>query len=104
MSGVLTVKYSRVGDPISKSTFFSEERTAANDKPFRLASEDLPFEDMNFHCYLKDAYYGNGAKQEATILVNDVAPFRNGNIRDIWFRNKTAGQNCKIVASGTLKV
>ena len=84
------------------TTFYSISITLSDDNPHPLVNTDIPFYDVNLHCYTKALYYGTGTLLEAEIGVGDVASFRNGNLRDIFIKNKTAGENGKIVAVATI--
>jgi len=85
--------------PISLETsVYSVSLTMTDDNPHRIIEFDVPFYEVNLHCYTNDLYYGNGSVMAAKILADDVASFRNGNLRDFLFQNATAGNNGQIVA------
>ena len=84
------------------STFISLTMTMTDDNAHQLTQTDLPFYEVNLHCYTQDLYYGDGLTMGAYIVAGDVASFRNGNLRDLFFKNKTAGQNGTITAVATV--
>lgn len=83
-------------------SFISLSKTCSDvATPFAL--EDIPFYEGNFHVYTFDCYYGDGNVMSAVGSVNSVITFPKGNLRDIFFMNKTAGSNSVIVFVGTLE-
>lgn len=76
--------------------------TFSDDSEHRLTEINIPFYEMNIHCYTNPAKYGAMGTVEAEIGANDVIWFQNGNIRDFLFKNKVAGSNAKIVAVATV--
>jgi hypothetical protein len=65
---------------------------------------DVPFYEVNLHCYTNDLLYGDGNIMAAKIIADDVASFRNGNLRDIFIQNATAGNNGQLVAVATVPI
>lgn len=89
--------------PISmETTLFSISLTMTDDNAHRVVEFDVPFYEVNLHCYTNDLYYGNGSVMAAKILADDVASFKNGNLRDVLVQNVTAGNNGQIVAVCTV--
>ena len=84
------------------TSFYSISLTMTDDNPHPLTNQDIPFYEVNLHCYTNDLLYGNGTILAAKILADDVASFRNGNLRDIFVQNATAGNNGQIVAVATV--
>ena len=84
------------------SSFLSLKITLANDNPNRLSDIDIPFYDMNFECKTNALYYGNGTVMENLLNMGEVAYFRSGNLKDIFIKNVTAGNNGVLVLSGTV--
>lgn len=72
--------------------------TMTDDNPHRVTEFDIPYYEVNLHCYTNDLLYGTGEVLAAKILADDVASFRNGNLRDFLFKNAAAGSNGQIVA------
>ena len=63
---------------------------------------ELPFYEANIHCYSNALYYGDGAIMEAYVNVGDVLSFKNGNLAELFIKNKTAGNNGQIVVVATV--
>ena len=80
------------------TTFYSISLTMTDDTAHPLTRADIPFYEVNLHCYTNDLLYGNGSIMAAKILADDVASFRSGNLRDIFVQNATPGNNGQIVA------
>lgn len=74
----------------------------SDDNAHPLTVQDIPFYEVNLHCYTNDLLYGNGTVIAAKILADDVASFKNGNLRDIFIKNAVAGNNGQIVAVATV--
>lgn len=83
-------------------SFFSLSYTLANDTANRICDFDIPFYEMNMHCEDNNLYYGTGEECSAPFTVGDVVSFRNGNLRDIFIKNRTAGSNGKVVIVATV--
>jgi len=88
--------------PSTVDSFLHKVHTATDDNPFRLVNESIPFYEGNFYCISNNAYHGDGVSQQAPFFVGDVVYFPKGNLKDIWFKNYTAGSNTKIVFVGTV--
>ena len=88
--------------PTSISSVVAFTMTMSDDNAHRIVEFDCPFYDLNIHCYTEDANYGNMHTTDGEILTGDVAFFRNGNLKDFLFKNKSAGSNCKIVCVATV--
>ena len=86
----------------STLSFISKTITLSDDNPHRLTDDNIPFYEINLHCYNQDCYYGDGVTMGAIITANDIASFKNGNMRDIFIQNKTAGQNTTVYAVATV--
>ena len=84
------------------TSFISISKTASADAPFRLTDAYLRIHDGNFHCATNDAYYGDGTTLESDVLAGDVLPYEGGRLDQIWFKNKVAGNNCKITFVGSV--
>jgi len=83
-------------------SFFSLSYTLSNDSANRVCDFDIPFYEMNLHCETNNIYYGTGEICEAPMVVGDVISFRNGNLRDIFIKNRTAGSNGKVILVATV--
>ena len=83
-------------------SFFSLSMTLADDATHRVCDFDIPFYEMNMHCETHNLYYGTGEECSAPFTVGDVVSFRNGNLRDIFIKNRTAGDNGKVVIVATV--
>jgi len=88
----------------STGTFYSKTFTAIDDTIFHLDDDGNTFlVGCNIHCYTQDAYYGNLTVQGALIAANAVVWFdKRVRVSDIWFKNKTAGQNTTITITGVI--
>lgn len=80
------------------SSIISFNMTMTDDNAHRITEFDIPYYEVNLHCYTNDLNYGTGEVIAAKIIADDVASFRNGNLKDFLFKNATAGQNGQIVA------
>jgi hypothetical protein len=78
------------------------QHTATADTPFRLTDASIPYYEVNIHIYDNKAYYGTAVEQVGEASVGAVISFQNGDLRDLYFKNFTAGSNCKIVAVATV--
>jgi len=84
-------------------TFISISKTATSDAKFNLCGiSDMWFSELNVHCATNNALYGDVHNQDAPINANDVMSFRDCNLKDIFFKNASAGSNCVIYAVGSL--
>lgn len=82
------------------SSVISLAYTATADTKFHLIDVDLWASEINIHVQTNDAKYGDFDKQDAIITTNDVPFFRNVNVADFFFKNKTAASNTTIVIVG----
>jgi len=87
--------------PSTVLSFFSLEKTAS-DAVERITEYNIPFYDLNIHCYTHPVYYGDGAVMSAKMDPGDVAFFRNGNMHDIQVKNFTTGSNGVVVITATV--
>ena len=87
---------------MSSYSFYSYQLQLADDDPHNLTPESLPFYEANIHIYDNDVYYGNGTNITAIASANSVLTFRNADLKDIFFKNKVAGNNGKIVVVATV--
>lgn len=86
---------------LTYQSFFSEDITVVDTvQPF--SQHNIPFHEMNFHIYNNDVLYGNGTKQIAIAQAGSVLYFDKGDLRHIYFKNRTAGNNGLVVAVGTV--
>lgn len=79
--------------------------TASADAPFNVcAGQSIPFYDANFHIATQAAQYGDMTAQDAPAAVGDVISYRNGDLKDIWFKNAAAGVNTQIICVAVVPV
>lgn len=64
---------------------------------------DLFFHTANFHITNQDAYYGDGTTMLAIAQKDAVVSLDKGNMADIYFKNKTAGQTSTIQIVATIE-
>lgn len=84
-------------------TFISVAHTATDDSKFKLVTADMWFSSINIYSKTNHAYFGDRNNQEAPLDVGDVVYYDvPTNLNDIFFKNKTAGSNTTIIATGTL--
>ena len=65
---------------------------------------DIVLEDCNIHVQDNSIYYGNGDVQNALASVGSVISFKKLNLKYLFVKNETAGNNGKIVVVGTMEV
>lgn len=87
--------------PSTVLSFFSLKKTCT-DTVSRLTENNIPFFDLNIHCYAHPVYYGDGAVMAAHLDVGSVAFFQKGNMRDIHLKNFNAGSNGVIAVTATV--
>jgi len=87
--------------PSTVLSFFSLEKTAA-DTVARITENNIPFYDLNLHCYTNPVYYGDGAVMTAYMNPGDIAFFQKGNMRDIHIKNYTTGSDGVIAVTATV--
>ncbi len=76
-------------------------KTATDDNKFTLATEPMVLSDVMVLCSSNDCQFGDSLNQEFDMDVGDVFTFDNPvDIEDIFFINKTAGSNTKIIITG----
>lgn len=85
-------------------SFYSIEYQLADDAAHNLTAESVPFYECNIHIYDNDVYYGSGAVNKAVASANSVLTFRNGDLKDFFFKNKVAGNNGRIVVVASVPV
>jgi len=90
------LKYSTLTSCISLA------KTMAADAAEPITLDDIPFYECNLHCYTNALIYGDGAVMDAYMNVGDIVSFKNGNLREIFIQNKTAGNNGKISVVATV--
>jgi len=88
--------------PSTLTSFFSLSKTQSTDASEPITEFDIPYYEMNMHCYTNPVYYGDGSVMSAYINVGDVVFFKHGNLRDIFIKNKTAGNNGQVVIVATV--
>jgi len=76
--------------------------TMTDDNPTPITNKDIPFYNVNLHCYSNSLYYGYGGVFAAKIEAGDVVWLEKGNLRDIMVQNVSAGSNGQIVAVATV--
>lgn len=82
-------------------SFFHFSKTATADTKFKLVSEKLILCDVMVNCQSNDCYFGDTNHQEFEMNVGDVFTFNNPvDLHDLFFKNKIAGDNTKIVLTG----
>jgi len=75
--------------------------TATDDNKFKLVSEKMLLADVAVSCQSNDAYFGDHNNQLFEMNVGDVYTFDSiVDVDDLFFKNKTAGSNTKIVITG----
>jgi len=85
-------------------SFYSIEYQLSDDAIHNLTGESIPFYECNIHVYDNDVYYGSGTTLKAVATANSVLTFRNGDLKDFFFKNKTAGNNGRIVAVASVPI
>lgn len=88
--------------PKTTTSIITLNKTATSDASFRICDASIPFYDINVHVESNDCKYGTPVAQEAIAVTGSVISFRNGDIRDIWFKNRVAGNNTKIIIVATV--
>ena len=75
--------------------------TASNDSTFRLTTTSTVLRDVLIQVLSNDAYMGDSTAQEIELNVGDVVGFTHPvDVSTIYFKNRNAGQNTKIVMQG----
>jgi hypothetical protein len=83
-------------------SFYSLEYTLADDGPHKITLNDIYFYEINVHVYDNSIYYGNETTLKAIATAGTVLTFRNGNLKDIMIKNVVAGNNGRVVVTGTI--
>ena len=74
--------------------------TASDDNAFRLETTALKLRDCLIECETQDALTGDATAQPSTILAGTGRGYGSIDISTVYFKNKAAGQNCKIIITG----
>jgi len=82
------------------TSFISLEKTIG-DTATSFSLENIPFYEANIHIYDNDVYYGDGSNLTAIAPANSVLTFPKGDLRDIFFKNRTAGNNGRVIVVAT---
>lgn len=85
----------------TKTSFFTFKKTIGNSAT-RLIDNSIPFYEANFHIQDNDVKYGDGVQQEATATADSVLDFKNGDIKDVWFKNAVADAVGVVVVVATV--
>jgi len=83
-------------------SFYSVALTLSDDGVHRISDYSIPFYEANFHCETASVLYGTGEECSAPLNNGDVVFFRNGDLRDFFFKNAAAGVNGKVVVVCTV--
>jgi len=77
------------------TSFLSLNKTITdNAAPFTTTA--IPVFEANIHIYDNDIYYGDGASQTALAQAGSVLYFPKFDLRDLFFKNRTAGNAGKV--------
>lgn len=76
-----------------QSSIITFEHTATDDLKFSLAQADVWIASANIHVLTHAAKYGDTLAQEAQIAANNVVWFNDFNLKDLFFKNASAGDN-----------
>jgi hypothetical protein len=75
--------------------------TASADTQFNLTSIDVWMKEVDIFIYTNDADVGNIDNQSLYVAANDVYTIKGiVNIREIYFKNHTAGNNTSVAVAG----
>lgn len=85
----------------TKKSTFSFVKTIT-DVAQPLVEHHIPFYEANFHVYDNDVHYGDGTVVEAIAQAGSVLYYDKGNIRDFFFKNRTAGNKGRVVVMATV--
>jgi len=83
------------------TTIFSKYFTV-KDTAYRLVDSTTPFHEANLHIEDNDVYYGNGTTMTAIAVADAVISLTNGDLTDIYFKNKTAGNVAHVSVVATV--
>lgn len=88
---------------LHRGTFsvYSAEKTIDDTlQPF--SDYDVFFYEANFHIFDNSCYYGSGINAKAEATPGSVLTFKNGNLKDFFFQNLVAGNNCRVAVTCTI--
>lgn len=72
--------------------------TATDDNKFNLTSSNFWCREVNIHVANNACKYGDVNSQPAQVNADNGISFQDVNLKDIFFRNATAGANTTIYA------
>ena len=75
---------------------YENEHTMADDLKYRFESTSLKLADVIIAISLKDALFGDSSNQRFPQTVGSVFGFTKVDISKLYFKNASAGQNCKV--------
>ena len=82
-------------------SFYSKTKSITDlAEPF--TTDEIVFYDLNIHIYTNDVYYGDGTTMDAIAIAGSTLDFRNGNLKDIHFVNKTPASVAVVTVAGTI--
>lgn len=84
----------------TKTTLSKSETIKDTAYPFSPVS--IPFYSVNFHIVDHDVYYGDGTITSATAKAGSVIFFENGDLKDFFFMNASAGDVATVKAVATV--
>lgn len=67
-----------------------------------VTEHSLPFHEANFHIYDNDVNYGDGSGMDAVAQAGSVLYFDNGDLGDMYFKNRTAGNVGRVAVVATV--
>jgi len=77
-------------------------KTATDDNAFTVSTIDQWLQFADIFCYDEDGYFGDINGQDIQILAGDsYSILYPVNLKDLFFKNVTAGSNCRIVIIAT---
>lgn len=83
-----------------KSTLSIEITVGDGSNPITLSK--IPFHEANFHVYDNDVFYGDGTNMAAIAQAGSVLYFDKGDLNDFFFKNRTAGNDGRVVVVATV--
>jgi hypothetical protein len=84
------------------SSFARYTATALDDNPFFVVFDDVWFNFCDIFVYTNSCYIGDRTAQDIDVLAGDIYTITTPvNLKDLWFKNKTAGANTTVVVAGT---
>ncbi len=89
------------------SSFYSKKSTLAftktvGDGANPCTEQSIPFHEANFHVYDNDVNYGDGSGMDAIAQAGSVLYFDKGDLGDIFFKNRTAGNVGRVAIVATV--